>query len=80
MRPPERKLPVLALSGDLRTRSYRCGATFPGRADRPNWRTRPLLERPNGFFIKESRDKGATEDCTHRIPDAPGAAKQKRNQ
>ena len=44
----EGKLFVLALSPDVRTRSYRRGATFRGRADRWHWLSR-TLDREAGW-------------------------------
>ena len=38
----------------MRTRCYRCGATFRGPADRRNWQPKTLIERPNGVFINDN--------------------------
>lgn len=54
---------VLRLLPDVHALSYRCVATFRGRAGQRNWRPRTLLQTPNGLFIK---DKVAKEPLAVR--------------
>jgi len=63
--PEERILFVLPLPQDPWASSHRCVATFCGRADHGNWRRRPLLQRPNGLFIKDRYCGG--RQCARKV-------------
>ena len=53
----QRILFVLPLLPDVHTRSYRCVASFRGRADRRTWRPRTPFERPNGVFVNDKQKR-----------------------